>query len=86
MTGYQSALLMLEKQNYEEFYVFDSFGAFIFRTNDISQILELSSYLHAQAQGKSTQTMYYLDILCGTKSHQNILITSVSNFTSWAVS
>lgn len=85
LVGYEKALLMLEKQNYEEFYVFDSFGAFIFYTRDISQILEFSKYLYVQAQGKSTQTMFYLDILCGVKDQKNTLTAALENFTSWAV-
>lgn len=84
LSGYERALLLLESENYEEFYIFDSFGAFIFYTKQISQILEFSKYLFAQAQGKSTQTMFYLDILCGVKGQESSLRTAVKNFASWA--
>jgi hypothetical protein len=86
LSGYESALALLKDQKYEEFYVFDSFGAYIFFTHDIAQILEFAKYLLAQAQGKSTRTMYYLDILCGVKVNSDILKESVNNHVTWGVS
>lgn len=84
--GYESALALVKDQEYEEFYIFDSFGAYIFFTSDIAQISELARYLLAQAQDKSTRTMYYLDILCGVKGQSELLKESVRNYLVWGVS
>jgi len=85
LTGYKCALMMLKDFGYTEFFVFDSFGAYIFYTSDIEQILEFGEYLLHQDRGETTRTMYYLDILCGVIGQGTTLENSVSNFVAWGV-
>lgn len=48
---------------YDEWVVFDNFGAKLLRTHDLDALSQLIHYVHLQNAGVSTRTMFYFDVL-----------------------
>ena len=61
--GYISTISSLDERGYHDWTVFDNYGEVILRTDDIGTLWHLIEYVHRQNIGKTTRTIYYLDIL-----------------------
>lgn len=63
LSCYGSTLRSLEKYGYCNWTIFDNFGGVMLRTGNIDIIFQLMRYIWNQNKGKSTRTVYYLDLL-----------------------
>lgn len=75
-SGYLKILRKLQLAGYCDWTVFDNFGELIVRTNDLNIISQLMTYIWQQNIGKSTRTIYYVDILSVQKA-DSLLVNKV---------
>lgn len=71
--GYLKILKSLEEIGYRNWFIFDNFGEFILRTDDLTVIKQLISYIWHQNIGRSTRTIYYYDILAAKQKDSELL-------------
>lgn len=60
---YENTINNLKKLNYNHWYIFDNYGEFILKTNNILQVLQLINYTWKQNKKETTRTIHYYDIL-----------------------
>lgn len=63
LCGYLKTLENLEAAGYGYWAIFDNFGSVVLQTSDKSHLIQLMQYVWAQSAGRSTRTIYYLDVL-----------------------
>jgi FkbM family methyltransferase len=71
--GYANTLEALAGQGYCDWTVFDNFGELLLRTNDLSVLYQLMSYLWQQNAGRATRTIWYFDILAAQRHDRAFL-------------
>ena len=70
----------LSNLGYREWALFDNFGGLITKTPDVSQVKNFIDYMFEQLEGRSTRTMYYLDILVSTAKSSTLFSESLSAY------
>ena len=60
---YENTINNLKKLNYNHWYIFDNYGEFILKTNNILQVSQLINYTWKQNKKETTRTIHYYDIL-----------------------
>jgi FkbM family methyltransferase len=65
---YLKTLKKLESAGYTDWFIFDNFGSLMFKAPDIRAIEQIMSYVWNQNIGRSTRTVYYVDVLAVQKS------------------
>ena len=78
--GYKKTLSSLEICGYIDWTVFDNFGEFVLRTNDVGIVFQLIEYVWVQRNRKTTQKIYYFDILASRDSDKNLIGTALSSY------
>lgn len=71
--GYLKTLKSLKEIGYCDWFIFDNFGEFILRADDLTVIKQLISYIWHQNIGRSTRTIYYYDILAAKQKDSELL-------------
>ena len=70
---YRATIEWLASVGYDDWTVFDNFGAAILRTVDHCAIEPLMRYVQQQNERRTTRTIHYFDILAGTSSQQRLI-------------
>jgi FkbM family methyltransferase len=83
--GYKGALGMLRDAAYRDWVAFDNFGELVLRTREVAQIEQLLDYTWRQTAGRSTRTINYVDVLCGTERHAALLDEVASGYLSYGL-
>lgn len=61
--GFEKMLTLLQDRGYSDWVVFDNFGQFMFRTDNISTVAQIMRYPWRQNSDRASRTIYYVDIL-----------------------
>lgn len=61
--GYLDLINVLEMDGYTGWVMFDNFGNLMLKTGNTDTVRQLMSYVAAQNAGRSTRTIFYLDVL-----------------------
>lgn len=70
----------LNSLEYKYFFIFDNFGEFVLTTTEFTQLSNLMSYIWRQKTGKSSNTIYYFDILCCQSTDFEFLSDTISAY------
>jgi FkbM family methyltransferase len=71
--GYLKTIKLLKEIGYCDWFIFDNFGEFIIKTDDLAVIKQLVNYIWRQNIGRSTRTVYYYDILAAKQKDSQLL-------------
>lgn len=71
--SYFKTLQSLADIGYTDWTIFDNFGAFLLRTDDLNVINRLINYVWCQNTGKTTRTIYYYDILAVNEKDSELI-------------
>jgi hypothetical protein len=77
---FETTILDLSLMGYDNWTIFDNFGALLLSTRDIQQIYCLMEYVWLQNIKKATRTIYYFDILASTDKHIPLLETILNDY------
>jgi FkbM family methyltransferase len=72
----------LASLGYDSWFIFDNFGELILETNNKETITQLANYINNQTNGKSTRTIYYMDVLAATDGNREIAVAALNNHAS----
>lgn len=78
--GYKKTLSSLEKCGYIDWTVFDNFGEVVLRTSDVGIVFQLIEYAWAQRNKRTTQKIYYFDILASLENDKDLIGTALSSY------
>jgi len=73
----------LMTKGYTAFYLFDNFGEFVCKTNNVHQIRQMMDYIWRMKRGHSDITMWYFDILATTPMQESICNQAVYDYCEW---
>lgn len=62
--GFETTMRWLADQGYVRWAAFDNFGELMIMTEDTEPVCSLMDYVMKQNEGRTTRTIYYLDIFC----------------------
>lgn len=71
--NYEKTIAWLKEHHYNDWVVFDNFGEYLIRTENICDIYQLINYVWQQNCQRTTRTIYYYDILAATKKDSYLL-------------
>lgn len=80
LSQYKESLKELKKWGYSEFFVFDNFGSYMFKTNKVDIISDLLNYHWFQSRGISSRTSFYIDIFAVTNKDRKFANKVVLNY------
>jgi FkbM family methyltransferase len=78
--GYRKTIQRLQLSGYGTWVVFDNFGDFVLKTDDVEVLSQLMDYVDRQNVGVSTRTIYYFDMMAATDRHASLLASAVSEY------
>ena len=80
MEKYKTLINHLAERGYENWTIFDNFGALMLRNGVKHDILDLMNYVWCQNVGKSHRTIYYLDMLVGSNVDASLIADAIDNY------
>lgn len=78
--GFEEVIQWLSRIGYTRWSLFDNFGAFLMTAEDTGLIFSLMNYIMRQNEGRSTRTMYYLDILCVCDEYKDAMNAAIESY------
>lgn len=70
---YDQMIGELGDRGYTDWAIFDNYGALLLRTREVAQVHQLVDYLWQQEAGRSTRTLYYLDLLASGERDRSLI-------------
>mgnify|MGYP001766022705 CR=1 FL=1 len=78
--GYKKTIQWLNSIGYTDWTLFDNFGEVMLRTNVIHQIFQLMEYIWRQNTQSATRTIFYYDILAGTRKDADLISEALNTY------
>lgn len=78
--NYERTIQWLTEMGYADWTVFDNFGAKMFRTDRVEQVLQVMSYIWEQNCQTTTRTIYYCDILVATAKDRALVDAALAAY------
>jgi FkbM family methyltransferase len=79
LEAYRQTMRMLEEMGYVSWTAFDNYGGVMLCDVSRSEVEQLVAYVWSQRAASATRTMYYLDILAGTREDASLMRGAVKD-------
>lgn len=80
LNAYQQTIENLAVGGYDDWSVFDNFGALVLRTADLPVLQQLIDYVWHQNNGASTRTIHYFDVLACTPQNKPVVDLALADY------
>ena len=77
---YKKLIEKIDASEYSHFYIFDNFGAYIFKTSCYLQIIDFFEYSFDQSVNRTTKTIQYIDVVACTEADQLVVEHALEKF------
>ena len=78
--GFEKTIAWLKTIDYSDWTVFDNFGEIMLRTDDVQQLFQLLEYIWKQNTKAATRTIFYYDILAGTRADAGFIDDALATY------
>jgi hypothetical protein len=75
-SAYQSTFLKLSHLGYNKFYIFDNYGEYVCRLNEVSALVDFMGYCYKQTQ----RTIHYIDVVACIDADTQWVDSAVKEF------
>ena len=77
---YKKLIERIHASEYSNFYIFDNFGAYIFKTSCYLQIIDFFEYNFDQSMNRTTKTIQYIDVVACTEADELVVEDALEKF------